>query len=1113
MKGQFFAVAAALAFALGTGTAQAADIHVETTGSDAVGCGTTIVNACLTIKYATDTIAASGDRILIGNGTFTQSDAIRPINKSLQYIGSGTGNTFISGGDSNSFATAGVFRFQYNGTTQVVKDLTINHMPSTNTGSAGRFGIYAQPTLPSPSNLTYSVNLTVDNVHFVGNTGLFGKTENAVYAAVNAGTLAITNCDLDDVMGNSILLEQQMGAATITGNTIDKPLSSSGAVIFDMTHANSGNTQAYNVTGKHTISGNTITAGAGVNVLAGWPYTNSFGPSAFLGGVEISNNTFNTSTSTGAAVALINATNANDGTPGRIVSAVIDDNTFTGSGPGVGINLQGGIPSPEISGNNIRNRSIGILLNRHTRSAAPNPGTFDHHPTASVISANQLVDNTSGVTTDSGISIDADLNGNWWGCNEGPEVGASPPDGDCDTVSTGFPGALTLTNWVVLRVAAVPDTALSNAGTANLTVGFDQLNTGAAAPSVFANGTIVPMSATAGNLSTATPSLISSVASPTFTSTAPTGRSATASFDHESVTHTWDDDTTPPDVTITAPTNGSSTTDSSVDVFYTVTDSGGDVTCDLDDGESVPLDFGSNTITVSCTDGAGNIGSDSVTVTRLDVTDPVVTITAPTSGTITADSSATLHFTVSDDTATTCNRTDGETIALNPGVNTITVVCTDAFGNVGFDSVSVTRDNTAPAVTILSPADGLVTNQSSATLFYSVTNDYGSVSCDLANGSSVALSEGPNTIAVSCTDSAGNTGSDSITVTRDTIPPAVLITSPVDGSSTTDATATLHYSAYDATGVNCTPDDGDTIALDFGENTITVSCTDGAGNVGTAAVTVTRMGTEPPVLDITGPSNGTIVNGDSATLNYNAASQYGPVTCTPPSGSSVPLNVGRNTITVVCVDIFGNAASSSVTIYRPDTLPPCAKDVTITSVYRVGSKSRIVGRARLEYVGQKVKLQYQPTGSKTIAQPVVQPDGSFSANVSRPSKPVYTSNSARYRAILNNSTTSWIKLTRRMGRTSVTYDGNGRLSVNGSVSLPIAKGQPLRVERADACGAYRQIGWLPVRGSGDFNGSVATGGGSTAAVYIRLRVKVAKASNPRYRFNTYSIVQPVIIDR
>jgi hypothetical protein len=113
--------------------------------------------------------------------------------------------------------------------------------------------------------------------------------------------------------------------------------------------------------------------------------------------------------------------------------------------------------------------------------------------------------------------------------------------------------------------------------------------------------------------------------------------------------------------------------------------------------------------------------------------------------------------------------------------------------------------------------------------------------------------------------------------------------------------------------------------------------------------------------------------------------------------------------------------------------------------------------------------------------------------------------------VLGSQKTSWIKLTRRMGSSAVSDAGNGRLQVNGSASLPLAKGQPLRVERSDACGNYRQIGSLRVRSNGDFSGTVPSGGASQTAVFIRLKLRVAKASNPNSRFTTYSIVQPVVV--
>lgn len=75
-----------------------------------------------------------------------------------------------------------------------------------------------------------------------------------------------------------------------------------------------------------------------------------------------------------------------------------------------------------------------------------------------------------------------------------------------------------------------------------------------------------------------------------------------------------------------------------------------------------------------------------------DTTDPVVTITSPADGTTFTTSTTTFTFGVSDnvDPSPSCDNTSGSTVTLVPGSNTITVNCTDASGNTGSDTVTVT---------------------------------------------------------------------------------------------------------------------------------------------------------------------------------------------------------------------------------------------------------------------------------------------------------------------------------------------------------------------------------------------------------------------------------------
>lgn len=396
-------------------------------------------------------------------------------------------------------------------------------------------------------------------------------------------------------------------------------------------------------------------------------------------------------------------------------------------------------------------------------------------------------------------------------------------------------------------------------------------------------------------------------------------------------------DGSPPVITITAPSNGSSTTNSTIAVDYTVTDNSGSApSCNFASGSSRPLSFGSNTITVSCTDASNNTGTASVNVTRLDNTPPVITITAPSNGSSTTSASTTFSFTATDDAGgtPTCDRTSGASVALAFGSNTITVNCSDGSSNSASASVTVTRlDNTAPVVTITSPSSGTETTASSIAVSYTVTDNSGQTpSCNIASGSSVALNFGPNTITVSCTDGSSNTGSDSVNIVRtDTAPPVVTITSPADGFSTTATSVAVSYTATDNSGAapTCNFASGSSRPLDIGANTITVSCTDASNNTGSASISVTRIDNQPPTVTINSPVNNLETSASFVMLIFTATDNSGLTpTCDKTSGTNQSLVFGDNTITVECHDDENNTTTASVTVKRLDVTAPV---VTITS--------------------------------------------------------------------------------------------------------------------------------------------------------------------------------------
>ena len=188
-------------------------------------------------------------------------------------------------------------------------------------------------------------------------------------------------------------------------------------------------------------------------------------------------------------------------------------------------------------------------------------------------------------------------------------------------------------------------------------------------------------------------------------------------------------DTTPPSIAITGPTSVStySTTSTSMPLNGTASDNVGvnQVTWVNDRGgngvvsgttnwsvSSIPLVSGTNTITVQARDAAGNLANDVLSVTRstttADTTAPAVTITGPTSSSTysTKATSITVSGTSADSVGVTSvswtNTAGGSgtatgttnwsvTIPLRQGTNAITITARDAEGNLGLDTITVSK--------------------------------------------------------------------------------------------------------------------------------------------------------------------------------------------------------------------------------------------------------------------------------------------------------------------------------------------------------------------------------------------------------------------------------------
>ncbi|QYZ65933.1 MAG: hypothetical protein OI74_07280 [Gammaproteobacteria bacterium (ex Lamellibrachia satsuma)] len=452
-------------------------------------------------------------------------------------------------------------------------------------------------------------------------------------------------------------------------------------------------------------------------------------------------------------------------------------------------------------------------------------------------------------------------------------------------------------------------------------------------------------------------------------------------------------DTTPPEVpVITSPVDGTTTTDAALTLRGTYSrtgEIGTVINITLRDGDTVvgsstfgslnwsfaldSLSVGTHRFSVTATDDAGNVSAASdvvnVTIEGPDITQPVVTppadLLAPTLNAYgsfhnQADIAAFLAG------ATAVDNLDGNLPVTHDmpsqipmGVTTVTFSATDAAGNTGTATATITlTDQTAP-VFITPPMDQAVAASDASgvsiggvigyfnNVFASDNVDSGKT---ILNGSIThdAPSHFPlgvTTITFTATDAAGNstTATADVTVTFTDVTPPQLVnmhTTPVTAEATSASgrllTATLNLSyiyAWDETDGRLPVTHDAPAMLPIGTTIITFSATDAGGNTVTAtrSVTITPMGadTTPPV--VTPPqsiilaavnSSGTPRANASAFLDAASAMDDVDGALAVSHDAPDPLPLGITTVTFSATDSTGNTGTATAVVTVTDQAAP-----------------------------------------------------------------------------------------------------------------------------------------------------------------------------------------------
>ena len=303
------------------------------------------------------------------------------------------------------------------------------------------------------------------------------------------------------------------------------------------------------------------------------------------------------------------------------------------------------------------------------------------------------------------------------------------------------------------------------------------------------------------------------------------------------------------------------------------------------------------------------------------------------------------------------------------GLRTITAKATDVAGNEVTTSFYATiKDTGLPIVTITPQAltrveatggAGALVNVNVTVTGTDAIDGPLTVVCTKLDGTVVRpdgtqqqFALGVTDVTCSATDSSGNTGSGTFTVTvGDRTAPAVGVPATVTAEATSAAGAPVAFTATASDAVTpnlvptCSPASGSTFAI--GTTVVSCSATDGAGNTGTARFEVKVVDTVKPVLTLTPAGN--IVQEASgpsgAVVTYTVAASdtvSGTLTptCIPPSGTTFAL--GTTTVSCSATDSAGNTSSITFDVIVRDGTAPAFGAMPTPVVEAVGPSGAIV---------------------------------------------------------------------------------------------------------------------------------------------------------------------------
>jgi len=399
--------------------------------------------------------------------------------------------------------------------------------------------------------------------------------------------------------------------------------------------------------------------------------------------------------------------------------------------------------------------------------------------------------------------------------------------------------------------------------------------------------------------------------------------------------------------------------------------------------EFLDMNEGEHTAYVRATDNAGNSATENVTFT-VDTTPPDIEMISPEDSEILADDTVMVEWIGSDETSgidhyevrinygewlNVSMETSYEFEDLSEGEHTAYVRATDNAGNSATENVTFTVDTTPPDIEIISPEDSEILDEDAVVIEwigsdetsgidrYEVSINYaGWLNVDMETSYQFQnLSDGEYTVIVRAIDNAGNSATDSVTLTIDTTSPDIEITSPEDSEILADDTVMVEWIGSDETsGIDhyeVRLDDESRInvgletryeftGLSDGEHTVDVRATDKAGNSAMDSVTFI-VDTTSPSIEITTPTDNDLFNTSDINVQWIGSDETSGIDYyeikmndgywlnmgMETNYEITDLPDGEHTVIVRATDKAWNSATDRVT-FTVDTTPP---DIEVTT--------------------------------------------------------------------------------------------------------------------------------------------------------------------------------------